>query len=323
MVNPGVPDNSTDFAMPSSDPSPDSTRATRSPRRARVLFLTFAAVVGIGTAATMHGCSWLDVKQRELIFRPMTEDWRGFRPDILAYEDVWIPVGTNGDRLHGWWVPAQGASDPDRSPTILYLHGARWNLTGSAYRIAGLQQMGFNILAIDYRGFGRSSALLPSEASAYEDADAAWRWLDSRAPDPSRRVLYGHSLGGAVAAHLASSVERAGGLVLESTFTSIKDLAERTAARFLPLDALLTQRFDVAEKIARARMPVIIVHGKDDPVVPVEMAEQLYAVAAEPKRLFVVEGAGHRLVARRIAGELREALVAALCGPLSAGTQFC
>lgn len=186
------------------------------------------------------------------------------------------------------------------------------NLTSSVYRIRGYARMGFNVLAIDYRGFGRSSDRLPSEASVYEDAEAAWRWLAARAPDARRRVIFGHSLGGAVAVELALRAPDAGALVLESTFTSIREMAE-TRAAFLPVEGLITQRFEVEEKLPRVRMPVFIVHGENDGIVPARMAERLYAVAPAPKRLFLVPGAGHRAPMRGVGAELRKALFDATC----------
>ncbi|MDA0275508.1 MAG: alpha/beta fold hydrolase, partial [Proteobacteria bacterium] len=199
-----------------------------------------------------------------------------------------------------------------RAPALLYLHGARVNLTSSVYRIRGYAQMGFNVLAIDYRGFGRSSERLPSEDSVYEDAEAAWRWLATRVPVPQRRVIFGHSLGGAIAVELALRAGDAGALVLESTFTSIREMAE-TRAAFLPIDGLITQHFEVEKKLPRVRMPVFIVHGEDDSVVPASMAARLYAAAPEPKRLFMVQGAGHRAPMRRAGPAFREALFDAAC----------
>jgi alpha-beta hydrolase superfamily lysophospholipase len=261
----------------------------------------------------LAGCAAFDGLQRELIFRPVTEDWRGYAPGIVAHDEIWIPVGSEGERVHAWWVPAQAAV-PQAAPALLYLHGARVNLSGSIYRIRGYARMGFNVLAIDYRGFGRSSERLPSEQTVTEDARAAWDWLAARVPDARRRVIYGHSLGGAVGANLAAEVGAAGALVLESTFTSVREMAERSAVGFLPLDALLTQRFEVREKLARVQMPVLIVQGSEDSIVPPEMAQALYAAAPEPKRLLIAEGAGHRWVIARVRGELERTLWAWTCG---------
>jgi alpha-beta hydrolase superfamily lysophospholipase len=102
-------------------------------------------------------------------------------------------------------VVAGGARD---APAILYLHGVRWNLTGQAFRIEQLRAMGYSVLAIDYRGFGQSRGDLPSEASVYEDARAAWERFTAMQPDAGKRLIYGHSLGGAVAIDLAADRPR-------------------------------------------------------------------------------------------------------------------
>ena len=122
-------------------------------------------------------------------------------------DDVWIAfdsaVSGAPVRLHGLWLPHE---DPG-APVLLYLHGARWDVTGSAPRIRRMGALGFSVLAIDYRGFGKSredsADDLPSEDRAYEDARAAWAWIASTQPD-KRRYIFGHSLGSAIAVHLAA-----------------------------------------------------------------------------------------------------------------------
>jgi len=239
--------------------------------------------------------SWfsLDALQRLLIFRPTTVEAEGFKPGIVKYEDVWIPVGESGDRIHAWWVPARGAAVAERAPTLLYLHGASRNLTSSVSRIVALQTMGFNVLAIDYRGFGQSTWRLPSERSARDDALAAWEWLKRRVPEPRRRILYGHSLGGAIATEVALRSRDAGALVLDATFTSVKDMARRSPTfGWLPLDLIVTQELDTLGRIGAITLPVFIVHGSGDTVVPADMARQLYAAAPQPKRLLTTDGLG-------------------------------
>ena len=143
--------------------------------------------------------------------------------------------------------------------------------------------------------------MLPSEQSVYEDAESAWRWLDARVPDPRRRILYGHSLGGPVAAEVALRSGRgAAALVLESSFTSIADMT--------PLGPLVTHRLDLLGKLARIEVPVIVVHGTQDSTAAPEMAQRLYQAARGHKRLLLVEGAGHRWVAFRAGSALYDAL---------------
>jgi alpha-beta hydrolase superfamily lysophospholipase len=175
---------------------------------------------------------------------------------------------------------------------LLYLHGARWNLTASAARVDRWRNLGFNVLAIDYRGFGKSSDVVPTEEGAYEDAEAAWEYLARLAPG-RKRFIVGHSLGGAVAAELARRRGDAAGVVLEATFTSVRDLIAGSAWGILPIDLVLTQEFDTLKKIPDIKVPLLVVHGTRDAVVPYEMGERLYEAAKGPKKLIKVEGGSH------------------------------
>jgi alpha-beta hydrolase superfamily lysophospholipase len=260
---------------------------SRLSRTARVVLIALL----FGILAIPGGCSWIDVKQREFIFRPVKDDWRGYSGNAEG-ATIRIPVGANGDTLSAWWLPAPTAG----APALLYLHGARWNLTGSSSRIARYRQLGFSILAIDYRGFGKSSGDVPSEEMAYEDAQAAWQQLQQLAPD-ARRYVYGHSLGGAVAIEVARNNPAVAGLILEATFTSIRDMAHQYAWGWLPIDWVLTQRFDSLEKIADVKAPTLFIHGRADRFVPPTMSEQLFAAAKAPKQLLLIDGAGHSNIA--------------------------
>jgi uncharacterized protein len=259
--------------------------------RARLYRRLFLLAALSAIIAVPAGCSWIDVKQREFIFRPVKDDWRGYSGDA-DQRQIKIPVGDNGDLLSAWWMPAPTAD----APALLYLHGARWNLTGSSSRIARYRQLGFSVLAIDYRGFGKSSGDVPSEEMAYEDGRAAWQRLLTLAPG-ARHYVYGHSLGGAIAIDVARNNPQVDGLILESTFTSIRDMARQYAWGWLPVDLVLTQHFDSLEKIAEVRAPTLFVHGKEDRLVPSSMSEQLFAASRAAKRLVLVDGAGHSNIA--------------------------
>ena len=193
-----------------------------------------------------------------------------------------------GQQIHGWYL---ASADP-HAPVLLYLHGARWNLTGSATRIERWRKLGFSVLAVDYRGFGRSAHVAPTEAFAYEDAQAAWDHLAKLAPGKPRFIV-GHSLGGAIATELARRHPEAAGLVLESTFTSVREMVDQSAWGFLPVGLILTQKFDTLAKIGEVKVPVLITHGTRDSIVPIAMGERLYEAANAPKRFIKVEGAGH------------------------------
>ena len=177
-----------------------------------------------------------------------------------------------------------------RRPTLLYLHGTRWSLGNSLTRIVRFHALGFNVLAIDYRGFGRSDGGLPSEVAIKADARAAWAEVVRREPRADRRFIYGHSLGAAVAIDLGAHEDGAAGIIAESGFTSLADVV---ADRHLPLGALMTQRFDSLALAPKLRAPVLFVHGTADSIVPSTMTQRLYEAAPEPKRLLLIEGGSH------------------------------
>jgi uncharacterized protein len=198
----------------------------------------------------------------------------------------------DGRRLHGWWVHPPAGSEPDAEdgPVLLYFHGNAGNLTHRATTVATLARQGLRVFIFDYRGYGRSEGQ-PSEKGLYEDARAAWRVLTlERGISPGQVVLYGKSLGGGVAVQLASEV-RPAGLVLQSTFSSIPDLAAFHYP-FVPR-ALVRTRMESERKLRTVRCPVLIVHSRDDEIVPFAHAERLFAAAPEPRQLLVIEGAGH------------------------------
>jgi hypothetical protein len=254
--------------------------------RARIRLLHVVAALLLVTS--LGGCAYLGERQGELIFRPSRDVWWGYPASNLRFEERWIAVGMNGDRLHALWA----AADDPAAPALLYLHGARWNLTGSVNRIERWRRLGFSVLAIDYRGFGQSTNLSPTEALSYEDAEAAWDFLAREAPGRARYIV-GHSLGGAIATELALRRPEASGVVLEATFTSIRDMVKRTAWGVLPVGVILHQEFDTLAKIPRVKPPLLIVHGTEDRVVPYEMGERLYQAATAPKRFIRVEGGSH------------------------------
>ena len=152
-------------------------------------------------------------------------------------------------RLHGLWLPQPRAD----APLLLYLHGARWDVRGSAFRMRRMHELGFAVLGIDYRGFGQSTDTLPSETMAYEDARAAWDWLAQQHPGPPRYV-FGHSLGSAIAVQLASQVDDESGVLVEGSFTSLPDVVSSFKWGWLPVGPLITQRFDAGARVDAARL---------------------------------------------------------------------
>ncbi|WP_144640649.1 alpha/beta hydrolase [Bordetella genomosp. 13] len=246
-------------------------------------------------AAGAFGCTELDAWQRSAIFSPQTEQRPWWREPQTGTE-VYDLALANGDKVHAWYWQAARAD----APTVLYLHGARWNLNGGAFRIDAWTRLGYSVLAIDYRGFGASTALLPSERTAGEDAAAALRELARRQPDPARRFVYGHSLGGAIAIDLAARQDRPAfaGLIVESSFTSVAAMLGTLRWGWLPGASLLvTQPFASVDKLATLTTPMLFLHGTADSVVPHTMSDELYAAALkvppELKRLVKIEGAAH------------------------------
>jgi hypothetical protein len=246
------------------------------------------------------GCGQLAEKERELTFRvvPGTASWFDGLPAGIEESDLTVESDGKAQRIHTWWWPAAA----QHAPAVLYLHGSRWNLTGQTRRIEQLHAFGFSVLAIDYRGFGKSDGDLPSEQTVYEDSRAAWKRLMQLQPDASLRFIYGHSLGGAVAidlaAYLSAGSERpastpARGVIVESSFTTLPDVARALSYPWLPVQLLMTQKFDSVHKIAELRMPVLIVHGAEDHFVPARLSEELYEAAPQPKKLLLVSGATH------------------------------
>jgi len=265
-------------------------------------------VLAAGTAA-MSGFASLDVQQRKWIFQaPRSVANTGVEaPESAGLGEHWIDFDSQETgqpvRLHARWLaPAQ----PD-APVLLYLHGARCDLHASTERMQRLHELGFAVLGIDYRGFGRSTAALPSERSACEDAHAAWRWLAQRHP-AAQRFVYGHSLGGAIAVQLASDVADVAGLIVEGTFTSIPEVFDTLKWHWLPLRPLITQRFDSARRVAALQVPLLVVHGSADRSVRPQLGRALFERATSAKRFVLVEGGSHHDTHKLGHSQYREAL---------------
>lgn len=263
--------------------------AHTAPHRRWWLHALGAAVLAFGLFA---GCTTLDEQQRKWIFQPSDRTWWGGLAAAEGMQDIWIDFDsrTSGERtkLHGLWL-AQPRSD---APVLLFLHGARYDVRGSAHRMRRMHGLGFAVLGVDYRGFGRSTPALPSEAMAQEDARAAWDWLAAQHPQ-ARRFVFGHSLGGAIAVQLAAETGDAAGLIVEGGFTSIPDVFSSFKWGWLPVGPFITQRFDAVRSIERIRVPVLVVHGTEDRLIHPELGRALYERAPQPKRFVLVDGGTH------------------------------
>ena len=222
----------------------------------------------------------LRIFESHLIFFPdfpsrLAGDWH---PSGLPVEDVWISAD-DGTKLHAWWIPAEGAKF-----TFLALHGNAGNISDRAYVDRFLHELPVNVLAVEYRGYGKSEGQ-PDEKHFYGDARSALGYLvDKRGVEPKSIIAYGQSLGTAMAADLASQTN-VGGVVLEAPFPSISAMARR-AYWFLPgLSLLAGSQFDTKNKIAKINAPLLIVQCTADPVIPPDLGRQVYAAAASPKTL--------------------------------------
>ena len=256
-------------------------------------------LVGLGVSAIAYGlaATLLWWRQSRYVFFPVRELTTTPERLNLEFEEVWLPAASgNGEQIHGWWIPTQA---PTRLGTLIYLHGNGENVSanlGLAYRF---QRLGFSVFLFDYRGYGLSQGPFPSEERLYEDAETAWQYVTQTQQIPPQQIyLFGHSLGGAIAIELATRKPEAAGLIVQSSFTSVPDMAQRTLyAKLFPVDLLLHERFDSAKKVANLQMPVFFIHGLADDSVPPEMSQSLYQAAVEPKQLWLVPDAMHNNVA--------------------------
>ncbi len=261
------------------------------------ILLRWLVGVGVfGAVAYLGACLFLLLRQTHFVFFP--SEAIETTPELfhLNYQEVWLPIQTPSgvERMYGWWIPA---SKP--VAVMLYLHGNGVNIGANVAQAARFQQLGFSVLLIDYRGYGRSEGSFPTEARVYQDASTAWNYLVRQQQiQPGKIFIYGHSLGGAIAINLALQHPNAAGLIVESSFTSMRQMVGyRGIYSIFPTDLILTQRFDSLAKIESIQVPILLIHGTADLIVPDNMSKQLFAAAPEPKQLVLIPKAGHNNVA--------------------------
>lgn len=226
------------------------------------------------------------ILERQILYYPVPysggPEWS---PEDLPAEDVFFE-SSGGTSLHGWYIP-----HPEPRALILYCHGNAGNISHRTPILRALHdQVGATVFIFDYRGYGRSGGT-PYESGFYADARAARRWLaEKEGVDESEIVLLGRSLGGAVAVELASD-GGAKALILESTFTSVRDMAKEIfpwVPRFL-----VSRSYDSSEKIGRYGGPLLQSHGDCDTIVPMRLGRELFDKASGKKTFYTVEGGNH------------------------------
>ena len=238
-------------------------------------------LVAILAALYLAAAGYLFVFQRSYVFHPngalASPGERGLSGvEVVSFETK------DGTTLTGWHGPAAPGQ-----PTVLYFHGNAGNLSGRSERFRQIQATGFGVLAVSYRGYA-SSGGSPSQAALFSDALEIFDWLYERTENV---VIHGESLGTGVAAYLAAE-RPARALVLEAPYTAALDIAGATYP-WLPVSWLMRDPFVTREHIRRVEEPVLIVHGTEDRVIPVEHGRRLYEVTGDPKQIAIIEGAGH------------------------------
>ncbi len=259
-------------------------------------------ILAVGAAVYLGIALLVLLFEPRLIFFPDVGRYAGEpQPAGLPVEDVWLRT-EDGVRLHAWWISAAGAEF-----TFLAFHGNAASIAARVPTYRFLVGVPVNVLAVEYRGYGRSAGE-PSEAGLYRDAEAAYDWLvREKQIAPQRVIAFGQSLGTAVAAELATR-RAVGGVVLEAPFASTAAVARRVYW-FLPgIGSVLRTKFDTGAKLSRLGVPLLIVHCAHDPVLPVTLGEEVFRLAHEPKTFLRIEARCHEEASQVEPDRYREVL---------------
>jgi len=223
-------------------------------------------------------------QQRYLIYVPDTNRVRPAEAGLTGMSEITLNT-PDGETLVAW----HGAAKPNQ-PTLLYFQGNAGNLSSRSGRAAEYMAKGRGMLMLSYRGYGGSTGR-PTEANNVADALLAYHWLIDRGVEPKDIVVYGESLGSGVAVQVAAQ-QPVGGVILDAPYTSIADVGARLYP-FLPVRALIMDRYDSLARIDKIKTALLIIHGERDTLIPIEMGRTLFEKAKEPKRLAAIAGAGH------------------------------
>jgi hypothetical protein len=249
-------------------------------RRLLSLILTIAiGVLGITALMLAFERQLIYFPQRQLDLLPGTIGLR-HEEALIAAED--------GVKVHAWLLPVAGARW-----TVLVCHGNAGNISHRLDRAVEMQQrLGVSVLLFDYRGYGRSEGS-PDEAGTYRDARAVYTHLvESWGVKPEAIVVFGESLGAAVATQLALD-RPARAVVLESPFTSVPEMARKAYPFLPPVGPLIRTRYETVAKAPRLKVPLLVFHGEQDEIVPLAQGRRVFEAAPEPKRFFAIPGASH------------------------------
>lgn len=269
-----------------------------------ILFQGGLTLLAVGAIAYLCACLFMFLRQTRFIFFPSrlissTPDDVG-----LSYQDIELQISTPSGKIetvHCWWIPSE--TNPNQK-VIIDLHGNRNTIEGNIGYAEQFHEMGLSVLLVEYRGYGRSTNRFPSEKTVYQDVEAAWNYLvNERQINPHNIYVFGHSLGGAIAINLALKHTEIAGLIIESSFTNIREMIDYKKKYWMfPINLILTQKFDSLAKISALKMPILLTHGTEDELIPKTMSEDLFNAAIEPKQLLIVAGAGHNNV-RQVGGK--------------------
>lgn len=203
----------------------------------------------------------------------------------VQVEDIYFNAA-DGAKLHGWYIAA-----PEPKATVIWYHGNAGNITHRLENILRLKPLNWNIFIFDYRGYGRSEGS-PTEEGLYLDSQAAYDTLIREKKPPLETLfIFGRSLGGVFALEVALN-NSAAGLILETTFTSAKDMVKKIFP-FLPLGWAISSELNAIQKVSSVRIPKLFLHGTEDEVVPFKLGRQLFEAAPEPKEFYAIKGANH------------------------------
>lgn len=207
----------------------------------------------------------------------------------LDYGEIWIKSQNNKSSLNAWWTPNNSET------TILYLHGNSTSLSDHLEMVQLFHSLGWNSLIIDYPKFGKSEGDFPNELSVYENASSAWEYLvKEKYISPNKITVYGHSLGGSIAIEMAARYSTMAGVIVESSFTSMMDMARKRIYRFFPIKFILDQEFNSIEKVKRLSVPILFMHGKKDSIIPYQMTVNLFEQASSAiKNIVLFEDGRH------------------------------